>query len=54
MHYTVDDILAYLTKHGCEVGLDNDGQIVLYTGLREKITHNDDADIFVTFEPMED
>jgi hypothetical protein len=33
--WNVDTIVAYLAEVGCEIGEDNDGQIVLYTGLSE-------------------
>lgn len=35
MEWNVDTILRILNQKGCEVEEDNEGQLVLYTGLRE-------------------
>jgi len=31
--WNLDDVLGFLIARGCEMGQDNDGQIVLHTGL---------------------
>lgn len=34
--WNVDTLLAYLAKHGADTDSDNEGQIVIYTGLYER------------------
>lgn len=33
--WNVDTLLALLVQEGCDVGEDNEGQIVLYTGYKQ-------------------
>jgi hypothetical protein len=33
--WNLDDVIQYLRVHGGEVGLDNDKQVVIYSGLKE-------------------
>jgi hypothetical protein len=35
MKWNLDDVMNYVSENGGEVGVDNDGQIVIYTNLRE-------------------
>lgn len=41
--WNLDDILDYLHKHGAEVDMDNEGQIILYTELYE----NGDGELYL-------